>query len=57
MSVLSSTSDEKAAGVLTWTRQSRNDANMRSFPAIKGPPPLMLTSETKSTLLACGRKP
>ena len=57
MSVLSSTSVENAAGVLTCTRQSRNDANMRSFLAMIGPPPLTLMSETKSTELVSGRNP
>ena len=54
MSVLSSTSVEKAAGMLTCTRQSRNDANIRSFRAMSGPPPLTLMSETKSTALVFG---
>ena len=57
MSVLSRTNVENAAGVLTCTRQSRNDPNIRNFRAISGPPPLTLTSDTKSTEFVSGRKP
>ncbi len=57
MSVLSSTSVEKAAGTLTCTRQSRNDVNIRSLFRMSGPPALTFTSETKSTALVVGRNP
>ena len=57
MSVLSSTSAENAAGTLTCTRQSRNDANIRSLRSMSGPPPLTLMSDTKSTELVSGRNP
>jgi hypothetical protein len=57
MFVWSSTSVENAAGTLTCTRQSRNDPKNRSFLAMRGPPPLMLASDTKSTELVSGRKP
>ncbi len=57
MSVLSRTSVEKAAGTFTCTRQSRNDANIRSLRAMSGPPPLTLMSDTKSTALVSGLKP